>query len=266
MQTQKAISQPAGDAGFYRSAGGPSDAMPPLHLSSDRRETYAQMEHCIRRKAGPQPLRILEAGCGQKWPLNLDGTPFALTAVDVDEEALALRRQKAREGDRIFTGDLRDRAMFAPATFDVIYNSFVLEHIDDAQGVLDNFMHWLVPNGVLIVRIPDGDSVYGFVTRSTPLWMHVLYKKYVQGIKTAGLPGHDPYPVYYHPVVSRRGMHRYCRERSCRVVYESGFSGYLPKSAVLGSMSRTLARSIAALSFGRLDWRYNNLTIVIEKS
>lgn len=258
MHTEKALPRSPDNHG--------ASALPPLPLSADRKASYARMEQCIRRKSGDRPLQILEAGCGQKWPLNLDDMPFALTAVDVDEEALALRRQKAREGDRIFTGDLRNRAMFAPGTFDVIYNSFVLEHIDDAQSVLDNFRHWLVPKGIMIVRIPDGDSVYGFVTRSTPLWMHVLYKKYIQGIKTAGLPGHDPYPVYYHPVVSRRGMHRYCDEHACKVVYETGFSGYLPKSAVLGPVSRTLARSISALSLGRLDWRYNNLTIVIEKS
>ena len=268
MQSQKTLhsATTTGDAGFYPTANrGPSGTLPPLQLSSDRKQTYAQMEQCIRRKAGAQALRILEAGCGQKWPLNLDGVAFKLTAVDIDEDALNLRKTRVRDVDDIFVGDLRNRDLFPAGSFDVIYNSFVLEHIENAQDVMDSFMHWLSPGGLLVLRIPDGDSVYGFLARSTPFFTHVLYKKYVQGDPMAGKPGYAPYPTHYHPVVSRRGIHRYCREHGCRVVYEQGFSGYLPKSAVLGGFARTVARSIAALSFGRLDWRYNNLTLVIEK-
>jgi SAM-dependent methyltransferase len=269
MQAHKTIhsaTTAADGAGFVPTAtSGPSDTLPPLPLSSNRRQTYAQMEQCIRRKAGVQPLRILEAGCGQKWPLNLDGVAFKLTAVDIDEDALNMRKSRVRDVDDIFVGDLRNRELFGPASFDVIYNSFVLEHIENAQDVLDSFMHWLAPGGLLVLRIPDGDSVYGFLTRSSPHSVHVLYKKYVQGYPMAGKPGHGPYPTYYHPVVSRTGIHRYCREHGCRVVYEQGFSGYLPKSAMLGALSRTAARTISALSFGKLDWRYNNLTLVIEK-
>ena len=239
--------------------------LPPLPLSSDRRSSYAQMEHWIRRKANGRTLRILEAGCGQKWPLNLEGTPFSLTAIDVDEEALRIRKTRVRDVDEVFVGDLRTRQMFGPASFDVIYNSFVLEHIDDARSVLDNFMYWLAPGGLLVLRVPDRDSVYGFLTRWTPFTMHVFYKKYVQGIPTAGQPGHGPYPTHYHPIVSRRGIHRYCHELGCKVLYEVGFSGYLPKTPLTGAIARTATRLISALSLGRLDWRYNNLTLVIEK-
>jgi SAM-dependent methyltransferase len=269
MPTGKAIENASGPHGATRFAParppGSSAALAPLATSSDRRQSYAQMEQWIRRKSKGQALRILEAGCGNKWPLNLEGTPFKLTAIDIDEDALQIRKTRVRDVDEVFVGDLRAGSMFTPGSFDVIYNSFVLEHIDDAKAVMDNFMRWLAPGGLLILRIPDRDSVYGFLTRYSPFWAHVLYKKYVQGIAEAGKPGHGPYPTHYHPVVSRRGLHRYCEEHGCSVLYESGFSGYLPKAPLTGMLARAAVKAIAALSFGRLDWRYNNLTLVIEK-
>jgi hypothetical protein len=49
------------------------------------------------------------------------------------------------------------------------------------------------------------------------------------------------------------------------VRYEAGFSGYLPKNPMLRLMARTLVQSISILSLGHLNWRYNDLTFVIER-
>lgn len=239
--------------------------LPPLKVSSDHRFSIPELERLIRQKSNGHPLRILEAGCGRKWPLKLDGVPYRLTAVDVDRDALQARKTITRDIDEVFVGDLRTGDLFAPASFDVIYNSFVLEHIDGAEGVLDNFLRWLAPGGLMILRIPDRDSVYGFLTRCTPYSLHVLYKRYLQGLRTAGQPGHGPYPTVHDAVVSRRGLYSYCQARGCTVLYESGFSGYLPRKLLPRALCGAAALSVWALSLGRLEWRYNNLTIVIEK-
>lgn len=238
--------------------------LPPLTLS-DGQQSTAILESYIRQKGRGSELRILEAGCGAKWRLRLEGTPYRLTAVDIDRQALEIRKNAVRDVDEIIVGDLRTGSLFPADSFDVIYNSFVLEHILGAQQVLDNFTSWLAPGGLLILKFPDRDSVYGFVTRLSPFWLHVLYKKYVEGVPTAGQPGYGPYPTHYDPVVSRRGIHGYCRNHGCTVQHETGFAGYLPHSPLAGTLARMLVKSVAALSFGRLDWRYNNLTFVIEK-
>jgi len=240
-------------------------ALPPLTLSQDHRYSIPYVEQRIRQKARGKPLQILEAGCGRKWPLNLEGTSYKLTAVDIDRDALEARKIKVRDVDDVMVGDLRTSDLFPARSFDVIYNSFVLEHIEGAEGVLDNFLAWLAPGGLLILRIPDRDSVYGLLTRCTPFWLHVLYKRYVQGKRDAGRPGHGPYPTSYDEVVSRRGIHHYCSDHGCVVQHESGFSGYLPKSPLVHGLANVSVKSIAALSLGRFDWRYNNLTFVIEK-
>ncbi|HEY8537976.1 MAG TPA: class I SAM-dependent methyltransferase [Steroidobacteraceae bacterium] len=241
-------------------------SLPPLDLSTDYRSRNRIIEDRIRQHAHGETLRILEAGCGNSWPLRLDGVRFVLTAVDVDKEALEIRKSRIRDVDEIIVGDLRSTDIFPPNSFDVIYNSFVLEHVRGAELVLDNFLRWLVPGGLLILRIPDRDSVYGFVTRITPFWMHKLYKRYVEGFDKAGLAGHGPYPTYHDRIVSRRAIHQYCREHHCKVLNEMGHGQYLPKRPLLGPLVRTAVKSISLLSLGRLEWRHNNLTFIIQKS
>lgn len=242
--------------------------LPPLRLTPRRRAPGAPaLERHIRAKAAttPHPLRILEAGCGNKWSLQLDDVNYTLTGVDVDREALEIRKYQVRDTDEICVGDLRTTELFAPASFDVIYNSFVLEHVDGAERVLDNFVRWLAPGGLLILRFPDRNSVYGFLTRHTPFWFHVFIKKYIQGVKNAGQPGFDPYPTFYDPVLSRAGIREYCHAHDCTVLDETGYAGYLPDGALRRVLALILVRSIGALSLGRLEWRHNNLTFVIEK-
>jgi SAM-dependent methyltransferase len=240
-------------------------AMAPLKLIHNREQSLEFMERRLKSRANGEPLRILEAGCGTMWPLRLEGVEYLLTGVDVDRDALVVRQRNARPTDRLMYGDLRSREMFPAEQFDAIFNSFVLEHVHGAEGVLDNFLYWLKPGGTLILRIPDRDSVYGFVTRMTPFWFHVLYKKHVQKVKNAGKPGHDPFPVFYDDVVSRRGIHRYCAERGCKVHDEAGYANYLPRRGLNAALSWTLVRIVSWLSLNRLSWRYNNLAFVIEK-
>lgn len=241
------------------------ERLPPLRVVNDRNERLEILERGIRRAVRSAPLRILEAGCGTTWPLHLDGVEYALTGIDLDANALATRQRTARPEDRLLRGDLRERQLFGAGQFDVIYNSFVLEHVDGAERVLDNFLYWLGPEGVLVLRIPDRDSVYGFITRVTPLWFHVLYKKYVRGMANAGKPGYDPFPTYYDDVVSRRGMHRYCRERGCTVREEAGSANYLPRRGLAALCVPIVVRLVALASLGKLTWRHNNLTFVIQK-
>jgi len=239
--------------------------MGPLKLIYNRDQALDLMERRLKGVGRVAPLRILEAGCGTMWTLGMDGIEYTLTGVDVDRSALEARQRTARPTDRLLYSDLRSRELFPAEQFDVIYNSFVLEHVDGAERVLDNFMHWLAPGGTLILRIPDRDSVYGFITRMTPFWLHVLYKKYVRKMPNAGKPGYDPFPVFYDDVVSRRGIHRYCVQRGCTVHDEAGQASYLPRHGLLALLSWTFVRTVSLLSLNKLSWRYNNLTFVIGK-
>jgi SAM-dependent methyltransferase len=228
-----------------------------LTLLREYRETAPRLEAHIRRIG--ERLRILEAGCGYQWPLELAGLEFELTGVDMDAAAL----QKRRDLKTALVGDLRNAALLPSGTFDVIYSSFVLEHVDGAERVLENFHSWLRPGGLMIIRVPDRDSVYGLVTRLTPFWLHVWYKRWIAGMPNAGKPGFDPYPTHYDPVIARDGIAEFCARHGCRILDEHGTGFYL--DGRFGMLSRIAAIVISALSLGRLAWRHNNLTFVIAR-
>jgi SAM-dependent methyltransferase len=233
-------------------------AMRPLNLVCDYPAAVAVLDRHIRRLG--DTVSILEAGCGRQWPLRLEGVSVRLTGVDMDEAALGARRDL----HRAIVGDLRDAQLLPRETYDVVYNSFVLEHVDGAERVLENLVSWLRPGGLLILRVPDRGSVYGFVARVTPFWLHVLYKRWIERMPNAGKPGFDPYPTRYDRVISREGIRGFCRQQGCRILDEYGTGFYL--HGKFGAMKRIAAIALWALSFGRLAWRHNNLTYVIERS
>ncbi|MDH3512220.1 MAG: class I SAM-dependent methyltransferase, partial [Gammaproteobacteria bacterium] len=110
----------------------------------DTREIDGKLSDAIKehyRSHGGRPIRILEAGCGSRWLLDLTGVESTLTGVDIYERDLEIRKNKIKDLDEAIVGDLRNVELDADA-FDVIYNSFVLEHVDGARLVLDNFRRW----------------------------------------------------------------------------------------------------------------------------
>src|SRR5262249_52753354 len=140
--------------------------------------------------------------------------------------------------------------------FDVIYCSFVLEHVRGAHRALDNFVRWLKPGGLLIVRVPDVASVQTFFAKRLPHWFAVLYYRYVLGIKNGGKPGFAPYPAFYDDVISRPGFRGYCQNRCLDLVEEFGVGSYAGRgSGRLGPALPVLAKFVSRLSGGRVHDR-----------
>ena len=214
---------------------------------------YNQMNALLESELGalPPPLRILEAGCGRHWGLKL-AVPYTLTGIDLDREALAARTDL----DRTIVGDLRT-AEFPPGSFDVVYSSFVLEHVRGAEQVLERFLGWLAPGGLLVIKVPDRDSAYGFLARVTPFWMHVLTYRWLLGYREAGTAGHGPYPTEYDAVISERGLTRFCAAHGLGTPQVRQLCSYGGRRLVTSG-----AFLVSVLSAGRLAWRHNNLLLV----
>jgi SAM-dependent methyltransferase len=211
-------------------------------------------------------LDILEAGCGQKWDLDIGGGGYVLTGIDLDPEALRIRRDETKDLHEGIVGDLRT-ADFGQRTFDVIFNSFVLEHVPGAQQVLENFNRWVKPGGLIIIMIPDPYSAYGFTARMTPHWVHVLFYRLILGWKNAGKPGYGPYKVTYDQVVSREGIRAFCEENGLVLAAEYG----MPSSHGLNNNSLKLKlveaykKTLHVLSLGRLSSDHNDIIFIIRK-
>ncbi len=239
--------------------------MEKLKLSSSEAEHINLIRDFILRQAAPgRRVSILEAGCGSSWSIRLDGVEFHLTGIDIDEAALALRCNIQKDLNETIYGDLRTVDL-GDRKFDVIYNSFVLEHICGAEEVLNNLVSWLRPSGILIIRIPDPRSTYGFVTKMTPHWFHILFYRFFLRIANAGKPGYPPYRTYYDSVVSRKGMLDYCTRNNIIIEAEVGDGlvrqGKGPAQLIITFVKRMLV----FVSGGRLSDRHVNLLYVLRR-
>lgn len=235
----------------------------------ERMEDYDSQIDLIEKyvreqRSATDPIHVLEAGCGQSWPLDLGDVPFVLTGVDLDPAALEIRKSVQRDLDEAIVGDLHQVELPAES-FEVIYNSFVLEHVERADEVLTNFAQWLKPGGILVLKIPDRHSVRGFLTAVTPHWFHVFYYRYALGYKDAGKPGHAPYRTFYHPSVSRLGIRRFCRTHDFVLREELVDGSYLGRG-VVATASRRAMELIALFSGGRLSAGHVNLLYVLQKA
>jgi SAM-dependent methyltransferase len=211
-----------------------------------------------------RPLSILEAGCGQCWTLNLPGVEYTLTGVDRDPVALELRKTKARDLDVAIMGDLCSVDL-PEASFDVIYSCFVLEHVPQADVALQNFVQWLKPSGLLILRLPELDTARGFLARALPHGLHVFFYRCVLGRKDAGQPGFAPYRAYYHPVIGRERLCRFLSERRVRCLgsYADGFRR--DGLGIMQVLVRGVVKLTSMLSFGRLTAEYSDLLYIAVK-
>lgn len=210
------------------------------------------------------PLRVLEAGCGHYWPFREQAFAMQVTGVDLDAEALRIRREDVGDLAEEIVGDLRTVPLPA-AAFDAAYCSFLLEHVEGAEAALDNIATALRPGGRLVVRVPDGRSVFGWLAKHSPHRTHVWFRRYVQRKPHAGEPGHAPYPTVYDDVVSVRGIHGWADRAGCKVVDEWCTNHYLDVFGPLRGVAQLAVSAAARITRGRLSGTHNNLGFVLEK-
>ena len=189
---------------------------------------------------------------------------YRLTGIDQDSEALNHRLNVNKDLDEAILGDLSNYD-FGGRQFDVIYSAFVLEHIKNAEEVMKKFVKWLKPGGVMILSVPDPNSAYGFVTRITPHWFHVIYYRHIYGFKDAGKPGFGPYRTYYGRVISREGMREFCATHGLKVIGEYGSRSGPPSQAWRKVLIQAVVNVLAVASIGRLSSKHDNLLYIVEK-
>lgn len=231
-------------------------------------DEIAQIQTEAIRKAAARigrPLSILEAGCGRSWNLDLAGIEFTLTGVDLDPLAIELRKDKRRDLDVAIVGDLC-RVDLPESSFDVVFSSFVLEHILEADVALNNMIKWLRPMGTLILRVPDRNSSRAFFTRLLPHAAHLWYYRHILGSKDAGKPGHAPYPTYFHPVIGRIRLQKFLADRHVRLLSVYG-DGFRRDGRGMGRiLIRGLMKLASMLSFGYLTADHCDVLFIAIKA
>ncbi|WP_344959551.1 class I SAM-dependent methyltransferase [Actinomadura miaoliensis] len=127
----------------------------------------------VRQYAHDRPLRpvhILEAGCGWGRGLDLGDCERRVTGVDMDAPALRAHTAGRTDLDEWHLGDLRTVPM-PPRAYDVVHAPFLIERVPHAELVLDRFVAALKPGGLLLVRLRDRNTAFGFLDRRLPRWL-----------------------------------------------------------------------------------------------
>ena len=75
--------------------------------------------------------------------------------------------------------------------------------------MLDRLIPAIRPGGLLLLRIPDRDSVYGFATRHSPYWPRFRTNDASKPQSGQAQQAAGPFPLVYDKVVSWRRMTAY---------------------------------------------------------
>jgi 2-polyprenyl-3-methyl-5-hydroxy-6-metoxy-1,4-benzoquinol methylase len=113
--------------------------------------------------------RVLDIGCGRGITLSqLKGDGWEVSGMEISETAATHARSLL--GNTIFVGDIF-AAPWPADSFDVINIWHVLEHLPDPEGVLATSRTLLRPGGLLVVAVPNFESLQArFAGRQ---WFHL---------------------------------------------------------------------------------------------
>lgn len=101
--------------------------------------------------------RLLDVGCGTGEALAaFRDLGWRVSGVEPSEYGAKHAREV--HGIDVFTGDLLS-AQLEPASFDVICFSNTLEHMSDPMAILRETYRLLAPGGLVVVRVPNADSL-----------------------------------------------------------------------------------------------------------
>lgn len=225
----------------------------------------------VRVQGRSAPLRVLDAGSSEGWALDVEDVECSRTGVG-DAVAAQTALDTADPGrpavidltDGVdMTGPVRLDLMadgpVPPHAFDVVYSGQVLEHIHDAERALDRLVQATRPGGVLLLLIPERESVAGLLARRAPPRLHSLLRRY-----SSSLGSPDPSPAVFEPVLSRRGMRRFAASRGLSVEAEWAERAAPARFGALGRAVDLGLHGVATLSLGRLTATYDQLVYVLR--
>ncbi|PZG31093.1 methyltransferase type 12 [Spongiactinospora gelatinilytica] len=207
---------------------------------------------------GGDPFRATEAASGAGYG---GARPMETRVTGIDEDLPALRRvvETRDDLDAFALGDLRSVPV-PPRSFDVVHVEHVLERIRYAELVLDRLLNGLRPGWLLMVRMRDRESAYGFWARRVPA---PLRRAAWRGFTPSGTVG--PLPAIYEPITSRDGIRSFCLSRGLRISEEHTAVGGPALRGALGGLARLVCKLTDRLSGGRRTAAYDEVTFVIRR-
>jgi SAM-dependent methyltransferase len=132
---------------------------------------FGDAKPAFLRLIDPRGLRVLDLGCGGGHNGAMLKKAGAREVVGVERDPGAAAEARRRL-DRVVECDLGalDPADLGDELFDAILASDVLEHLEDAEGVLARAVTRLRPGGAVVLSLPNVASVYVVAQLLTKSW------------------------------------------------------------------------------------------------
>jgi SAM-dependent methyltransferase len=234
--------------------------------SGEARESLLAVHGILRAILPPKTLAIYEAGGGSTSFLPLGVLNRAhVTVVDIDQDQI---RNNTYAQETIL-GDIQ-HYRFKPETFDLVICYNVIEHLADVEAALLGFCESLKQGGLILIGAPNPTSLSGVVTKYSPHWFHVWFYRHVRGDNNAGLPGHAPFPTFFHPLVSPSKLEVFAREHGLQVIYKKEYES--PRFPEMRARKPVLAALLDAVAVaanlflpGKADVRRGDYHVILRK-
>lgn len=197
-------------------------------------ELYADL---VRQQLTPT-AKVLDLGCGRGGLVEQLGLPNKqVVGVDPDFASLAEHRLAI---DTVQS--LSDALPFAPNSFDVIFSSWVMEHLERPLFTFNALFHSLKPGGVYIFITPNQqhplakiNQLFGSLGKMQGWFVETLYKRKED----------DTFPTFYK-ANSQRQLETLCERSDLQInsLYYVADPTYLAFSNLLYKASCFLEKSL----------------------
>ena len=209
-------------------------------------------------------IKVLEAGCGSHSNIKMpENTSSYLVGIDISEEQLQMNSVVNEK----IVGDIQSYAL-PSSEFDVIVCWWVLEHVSHPEKALDNFLHSMKENGILILAVPNVLSIKGLLTKYSPHWFHIWVHRSFW--KFFSVEGFTPFRTYLKFSISPASIRRYAAKNGLSIEYYSLYESqavrdFRAKHKIINMGWWLLIQTIKVLSFGKLDAEPTEFMIVLKK-
>jgi SAM-dependent methyltransferase len=206
---------------------------------------------------------VLDAGCGSLSHLRLDAAEHR---VGIDISPLQLERNTGL--DERIVGDI-ETYQFSPDSFDLLIAWFVLEHLERPAEALDNLVAAARPGALIVVGVPNIQSIKGIVAKLTPAWAHVAVVRRVYPYWSREDEDIGPFPTKLRRSISAGRLRKYAEQRGLRVcelvTYESQFQGLVRRAChIEGRSWDRLRRAVAVVTGRRVSASGSDLLVAFQ--
>ncbi len=145
-----------------------SEGGPKKFLQKKSKEKRFFLEKIIKEVGNGQNQKIIEAGCGTAVvSIVLSSLGYKVTAVDIDQEMLAIAKMLARNRNQLLNFEIADikSLPYQDNTFAIAFNHGVLEHFSD-QDIIKILGELLRVAEIVIFSVPsdyftEEEKMYG---------------------------------------------------------------------------------------------------------